>query len=316
MEIDNQLMLFLNLDRSRCRRFRLFIATMSLLLIGITQNAWPGRELPEDNLATPVLIQRSNGSGSGFYINDQKHLFLVTAAHVLLNSSGQLKSQFIQCVSYPREGFSVGRNVLWLDLQELQTAGLIKFRRSFDVVVIEIGTVSSDKPVFKVFLLTGVKTLEKAGEGLTAVDIGNTRPFKDVLIGNDVFVFGYPRSLGLLEHPQLDYLKPLLRKGVIAGKNDSLGSMILDLSVYPGNSGGPVIEVERAGIAVYYRVIGLVTQYIPFDPRRNESGEKKQDFINEQNDAATTRAEDVLHNSSYAVAIPIDHVLDLISDFH
>jgi len=43
--------------------------------------------------------------------------------------------------------------------------------------------------------------------------------FNDVLIANDAYIIGYPTSIGKKNYPQIDYKRPLVRKGVIAGKN-------------------------------------------------------------------------------------------------
>ena len=42
------------------------------------------RDIPDDNLAYPVLISRDNkGVASGFYLNNGKEVYFVTAKHVL-----------------------------------------------------------------------------------------------------------------------------------------------------------------------------------------------------------------------------------------
>ncbi len=70
---------------------------------------------------------------------------------------------------------------------------------------------------------------------------------KDALVSNDIFLYGYPSSLGLKQSPQFDYNKPLLRKGIIASVNKTQGTIILDCPVYYGNSGGPVVQVINKG---------------------------------------------------------------------
>jgi hypothetical protein len=37
------------------------------------------------------------------------------------------------------------------------------------------------------------------------------KKFDEILLGNDVYVFGYPSSIGLRKQPQIDYQKPLIR---------------------------------------------------------------------------------------------------------
>jgi hypothetical protein len=60
--------------------------------------------------------------------------------------------------------------------------------------------------------------------------------FKDVNVGNEVYAFGYPTSITSV-NPWLNIKLPLLRKGIVAGKNELLNAII-------GNSGGLVMEGE------------------------------------------------------------------------
>jgi len=127
-----------------------------------------------------------------------------------------------------------------------------------------------------------------------------TKIYKDVLVGNEAFVFGYPTSIGLKEIPQINYIRPLLRKGTIAGKNDKMKTIILDCPTYYGNSGGPVVEVERIGaFNTQFRVIGLISQFVPF----------AEIWIN----ATQKYSYKQLSNSGYTIVIPIDFVIELIN---
>jgi hypothetical protein len=69
------------------------------------------------------------------------------------------------------------------------------------------------------------------------------RKFADVLISNDVYIFGYPSSVG--HSGQLDHTRPLLRKGIVAGKNEAKNTIILDCPVHQGNSGGLALQIDR-----------------------------------------------------------------------
>ena len=106
---------------------------------------------------------------------------------------------------------------------------------------------------------------------------------------------GYPSSIGLKQTPQIDYNKPLLRNGIVAGKNKDRKIIILDAEVYPGNSGGPVIQVTRESLAdISYSVIGLVSEFVPFAHK------------------TVSRKDSILNNSGYSIVTPIDPVLELM----
>jgi hypothetical protein len=136
---------------------------------------------------------------------------------------------------------------------------------------------------------------ETAKTGMIGVSKGAVETFDKVLIGNDVLIFGYPTSLGLEEIPQLDPLRPLLRKGLIAGQNPGKRSIVIDAPVYPGNSGGPVVQVRRVGPfgGANFSVIGVVRQLVPFVGFEAPS---KQ----------------TLANSGYSIVTPMDFVLELV----
>ena len=115
-----------------------------------------------------------------------------------------------------------------------------------------------------------------------------------------MYVFGYPTSLGIKEIPQIDPLRPLLRFGIIAGTNPARKSIILDCPSYPGNSGGPVLEVEEVDLVNRrFRVIGVVSQFVPF----------AETWVNKTHHYQNL----TISNSGYTVAVSMDPVLDLIS---
>ncbi len=127
----------------------------------------------------------------------------------------------------------------------------------------------------------------KRGTAIKGISQDSTKLFDDVLTGNAVFVFGYPTSLST--SPHLDIRKPLLRKGIIAGKNKIHKTIVLDCPMYFGNSGGLVIEVEREPFGEHLKAIGVVSAFVAF--------EKKW-----------------IENSGYSVAIPMDFVQELLAE--
>ena len=88
-----------------------------------------------------------------------------------------------------------------------------------------------------------IKKMSAAGIKAINVQVG-LKMFDHVLVGNDVYLFGYPTSLGLEKLPQIDVHRPLLRRRVIAGTNPEKRAIILDCPAYFGNSGGAVLELD------------------------------------------------------------------------
>lgn len=257
------------------------------------------RAIPDDNLAYPVLVTVTQaGTGSGFFLNTTHSEFFVTAKHVLFDpKTGTLAGPACSLVSYARDPKEVTKNEFQLNLQQLSAGGYVVSHSTADVAIVKIGTVNEGK----LTPLAGTTVVTVAPSGILGVAEENLRPFADVLVANEVFIFGYPISIGLKHLPQIDYAKPLLRKGIIAGKNDALRTLILDCPVYWGNSGGPVLEVESEGFNKRFKIVGVVSQFIPLvETWRNET----QGYQNID-----------VSNSGYSVASPMDPVVELVSAF-
>lgn len=133
------------------------------------------------------------------------------------------------------------------------------------------------------------------GKSGVSVDREATRSINDIQIANDVYLMGYPISLGIQKNSFFDYTKPLLRKGIIAGINLKENNFIIDCPAYPGNSGGPIIEDSEDE---YFRVIGLVSKYIPYEIKWYNIREK---IINTE-----------LANFGYSVCVPMNAVFELL----
>lgn len=185
------------------------------------------RAIPDDNLGYPVLITTSNLTGSGFYLHTDKGIFLVTAKHVIFNPSGKLWSNLIEVRSYTVDPADLNPNILVLDLSLLKP----KAHPSRDVAIVQVAT-SAGQPTAgsqsKVTWLPGVLPQAINNNGLVSVAQDTVSRFDQILVGNDVIVFGYPTSLELKELDQLDPLRPLLRRGLVAGLNTQKRSVVLD----------------------------------------------------------------------------------------
>ncbi|MCM8778352.1 MAG: serine protease [Candidatus Omnitrophica bacterium] len=284
---------------------------LGVIFMFISRGGEARRAIPDNNLSYPVLVKLDNKPvASGFYIDNHKSLFFVTAKHVLFKEKNEIKkegeTEFVPraetalLLSYPAQIEITTPKEIELDLNKLYQNKQMSFHPFQDVAVIKIGDFLDDPQVKtgkRVNFGEGIKVKNTPGDLLT-VDINRVKRFEEVLEGNDVFIFGYPTSLGIQSIPQIDYERPLLRKGIIAGKNIKQKTIILDCPVYYGNSGGPVVEVEEENSQLKFRVIGLILQFVPF----------VEEWFNLKYHISNLQ----INNSGYSVAIPMDPVLDLI----
>jgi hypothetical protein len=287
------------------------------LLLGTATSIISGRALgnravPDDNLAYPVLItlKLKNGGiiyGSGFYINTANSVYLVTAKHVLFpNLAGQLVDADLELISYSRDVTAPQRITITTSTSLLNANGNIKPHQTRDVTVIKIGsknTVSAlsnntvpnssqdaSSPMM-LNLVPGLVINASAGSGIVGVALENVKKYDQVLVGNDVIIYGYPRSL--VDERQLDPLRPLLRRGLIAGLNQSRRTIVIDCPSYRGNSGGPAVEIEPVNLgATSLKVIGVVVEYVALTEGTEDFGIK--------------------FNSGYSIVEPMDYVLEII----
>jgi hypothetical protein len=109
---------------------------------------------------------------------------------------------------------------------------------------------------------------------ITLDDIGEEPSME----GTDVFSVGYPASIAVLGqlplHPiskiwRSPYISlPIIAFGKVSMKHNLLPYFWCDISIYPGNSGGPIIENEK--------IVGIVSQQpqIPSDIYHGQTQEK------------------------------------------
>ena len=279
----------------------------TVVVIAVSASAvYAQRAIPVDHLAMPVLITLGNGDfGSGFYLETKDAVYLVTAKHVLFDpKTEQLVSDSLELLSYSIDPSEMGSNRVSVDLKLLQANGGIKPHPSEDVVVVKlfIPTIVNGNPMLVEGRRTfsaqqGVLIRATTKKGLQNVGLDAVATFDKVQTGNDVIVFGYPNSLALQQLHQLDPNRPLLRKGMVAGTNQERRSIILDCPVYFGNCGGPVLEIDKTdAFRTDWRIIGVVSQYVPFI----------------QTAGSQTVGMQIMSNSGYSIATPMDFVLELI----
>ncbi len=264
------------------------------------------RAIPDNNLSYPVFVALadSQGSqGSGFFLEKDNNIYLVTAAHVLFDvKTGSLKAGKAKLLSYSSNPKETGRNIYDLNLAALLAAKRIRRHSTEDAATINFATVvgNANTGLEIITTVTGATLLEKVPSGILCVGLDGIKRFNEVLTANTIYVFGYPTSLGMKDIPQIDPLRPLLRFGIIAGTNPTRKTIILDCPLYPGNSGGPILEVEQDNQGnQHFKVIGIVIQFVPFI----------ETWVNTKHGIENQTTS----NSSYAIAISMDPVLELIS---
>ncbi|EGR1752549.1 trypsin-like peptidase domain-containing protein [Vibrio parahaemolyticus] len=252
--------------------------------------------LPKGCLAFPVLITLgSGGLGTGFFVLDGQDVFLVTAKHVLFNNANLLQSGTATIKSYTEDQLPNDYWSFHVDLNQVNQTGNLRYLVYKDVCAIR--THSGNQ------LVPGVIQTHAASKQLMGIALGpQTKPISSVEVSSDVFVFGYPASIGIKSNPYMTQFSmdtPLLRKGVVAGIAHNNDTIILDCPVYKGNSGGPVIGLEPDGT---FNLIGIVSQFVPVeDSWRNESF----GLVNVQ-----------WSNSGYSIAEPYDAVQSVINLFY
>jgi len=257
------------------------------------------KSLPNNNLAYPVLLTVGPKFGSAFLLNGETAQYLVTAGHVLFDANtGNL-------IDGKASGLSYGLDLVspihhHLDLERLLADGNLRKHKEADVAVIKVGSVGPvSEDIWTVTFVPGMSRTSAAGNHVVGAPLEGAQKYEDVAIANEVFLFGYPRSIGHASSPQIDPTRPLLRKGIVAGKNDQLKTIIIDCPTYQGNSGGLVLEVIQ--VDLYTRragLIGVATAFVP--------------FVEEHMSVQYGTTNISIENSGYSVVTPMDRVIELI----
>lgn len=264
--------------------------------------------IPEDNLKYPVLIKyKNNPIATGFFGRKDNVVYFVTAKHVFYQKNKEgvdtLMNESAELVAYSRESGFNNQIKISVMLNLLANEKNLRIHPTSDVLVIKIGEIIKSDEGSAITFTQGAKILTAGKQEIVTANFDDTiKLYNDVSISNDIYIFGYPSSLGIKNVPQIDYERPLLRKGIVAGKNENLKTIILDCPSYYGNSGGPVVEIERVNLTTYkFSVVGLVSEFVPFE---EEWYSQKHKIVNIN-----------IENSGYSVATPIDPALEVIASW-
>jgi hypothetical protein len=258
--------------------------------------------IPQANLNIPVLVQVGPGrTAAGFFFDDSTNFaYFVTAKHVLY-ADGKLRAPEVDLFFSLSEGKALSERVhAKLHLSSLEADGLLRVHPTHDVALCRIGEIK-DATNGQRNVIRPKRYYETSTQGNSSpvsITPNKTLRFAKVPVGNSIFVFGYPASIGLKQLPQIDYHKPLLRQGIVAGLNDSTSTIVIDGASYFGNSGGPVMLEAVEGFGADFLLIGLVSQYVPF---AEEWQNVKQGY-----------SHFTLSNSGYTVVTPVDAIFEIL----
>jgi len=263
------------------------------------------------------VLKLGRSTGSGVVLNDTNAVYLVTARHNFyqnVNNKYVRKATNCKMISYPKDVTSSSPDTINLDLARLEKNGSLKYDPINDVAVLKIGKLWKDNKKNKIRLSLGVNVRsEEAHQSLNGFNIQQTNLFKELMLGDDIFIIGYPVSIGLKDFPQYDFNRPLVRKGIIAGKSSKFKTYIIDGHVYGGNSGGAVVRqikdsgmTKHKGRMAHFKVnkvelVGIVSQFVPYQEVWENRNYKIKNIE--------------WDNSGYGVIVPMDYVFDLIRKF-
>ncbi|SCZ00515.1 S1 family peptidase [Flavobacterium caeni] len=238
--------------------------------------------LSNDNVSYAAFLSLDQGSstGSGFILSFKGKEYIITAKHVLFDGE-RLRCDSLLITSQNHLGEIDDAKTVVID--EMSEIKIVKSHDS-DIAAIFL----EDENHFRV---------EQEGKNIISIQEDNIDKLEDIRIANNILLIGFPTSLIIEGARFFDVNRPLLRKGIVAGINSKDNTFIIDCPVFYGNSGGPVVEYKENG---EIKLIGIVSKYIPFvtEWRNNrESAFSRQEFS----------------NSGYAVCVPIDEILTLLS---
>lgn len=270
-------------------------------LLLITLNSFCQYSIDPRIRASSIIIQSNLGIGSGFFLQDTttKFMYLATASHVLIQNTPKPQIPDTIIITGYRENVDIDSTYRFkISLADCLKTGNLLFDQNNDIALIrfakliDMGVYASIQYPSFVTKMTKDTKIESWPTFLS-VSIDEITP------GSDLFVIGFPQSLGL--QGNFDMNRPLMRKGIVAGKDLKLNRVIGDGAVYFGNSGGIAVAVHFKDSKFELRFAGLVSQYIPFDESLfdKRGNQRSIDY----------------RNSGYSVIIPSNSILSLIKQF-
>lgn len=249
-------------------------------------------------------IEPKQDVGSGFLLQASNSVYVVTARHVVFHLEGtngwKLNHKKIEVNAFTALGSLTNEQqvTFTVDVNLLLTLDEVRYQTNRDIALIRIEQCDPTNNALVNFL-PGVQMMSPGLVLSPTPENRLKRPIDASIVGSDVFLFGYPNSIGIPSNPRIDPTHPLLRKGIIAGINPSQQTIILDCPVYQGNSGGPAILRQQVNSAQWeFYVIGIAVEWIPF---LDVWESKRFRYTNE-----------TLSNSGYSVVESSESILSLV----
>jgi len=272
---------------------------LAAMVVGASRAVASAPPLPTLYTRYSISIKAGPSEGSGFFLQASNSVYLVTARHVLFNdkqspTNWPMWSGNAECTSHLDE---TDQTVALLDMIALSALGEVRYSTNHDVAMVRLEDCNpANHSIVRVCKGVRFRTAQRL---VSPIPSTLAKKFDDIPVGMDMFLFGFPSSLGLAEMPQLDPSLPLMRRGIVAGKNLKRRTLVLDCPSFQGNSGGPIIGKENKSLTTTsFPLLGVLIEWVPFSEswQNNRFGYRNQ----------------TLSNSGYSIAEPMDVVLDMV----
>ncbi len=255
--------------------------------------------LPQENLSYPLRIEIGDFQATGFLLNIDNINYLVTAAHTFYDEDdGELINENFKVFAYTDD---INNNLIWEfsgNIPELEKHGNILTHDDQDVTVIRFALTTGElsAQVFK-----GITINSRQKDKVCTIPGTSIATVDKVKISCETYVLGYPSAIGLEDLPQIDFERPLVKRGSVAGINFDKKTIILDCDIYKGNSGGPVLQGYQSGIGHYkMELIGMIVEFVPIENQLETT----------ENISGVTTV-----NSGYSIALSVDIIQETINNF-
>jgi len=211
-------------------------------------------------------------SGTAIYLADNGNKYLITAKHVVydnnwtqrhINStqdkSPHTKSYFEKLNPYItiRTNFDIflsGKINSFEAENNFTDSSTRPYQFSNDDI--DIAIISLQSKDLKIL----AKNLDATG--FMPINVSDIDSNNNLKLGQDIFAIGYPAASSIIKNKGIEIVLPMITFGKIALNHEKIPLFFGDITVYPGNSGGPVISDNKLiGIVSKQVTIPLSTEY-------------------------------------------------------